>query len=345
MSDHPKSPRGATAARRPTSRREPLPLLLAGLLVLALAAGTAWWFLGRGSAPVSSSAPASQGPRPTPAAAPIEVPGPGTVEAARAHLVDAGFRCEAEKRPGIDSWLCTHYTAEPTMSAYLGGASGHRLGRASLNVQAVATTPSPQALELQRWLAGQVLGAADAPKAVEAVRAGTAKGYATTDIGDVHVRGAGDGSIVLFVDGWVPATALPADVLPARPLAPALAARGYTCTGSGEVHCTRTAQGVEHTVDYTTNGVEVSYLKVRTASSSQQVAQAAAGEVKAVTGLFQEGRAIGSWLAAHAGDTAGATGFAGLLALDWYPGASLPGGGTSVFYLRGSCWTDTVETC
>ena len=33
------------------------------------------------------------------------------------------------------------------------------------------------------------------------------------------------------------------------------------------------------------------------------------------------------------------------MALDWYPGSAQKGGAASVFYLRESCWTDTVEPC
>ncbi|MGO4957055.1 hypothetical protein ACTQ49_07255 [Luteococcus sp. Sow4_B9] len=327
---------------------------LVGLLVLALAGG-GWWLSGRDEEPAvpmapgtgSASASPSQAAKEEKVPSVLEVPGPGTVESVRKHLQDEGFTCESEGQPGIDSWLCTHYTRNPAMMAYVGGAHGKRVGRVGLNVQDGPGGSNPKALALQEWLASQVVAKDGQQKdLLAAVRKGNEERYAETQQGPVVARGSADGSLVLFVNGWVPDRAAPVYLLPAKPLEQGFKDLGYECGDPGDqVTCTRSEKGFTYTVDYRTEGTEVSYLKVKTASDSgASVVNAAAGEVRAVTGLFQQGKALQKWLDNHEKSTAGATGFQDGMALDWYPGSS-QGGAAAVFYLRQSCWTDTVESC
>ena len=335
--------------------------ILALLLTLLLLVLGGWWWSRHDASPTALVSPApststavsaSAAPKPavepsvTPAAAPaapIEVPGPGTVDGVRRHLVALGFSCAQEKRPAMESWLCTRYDKDPAMFAYVGGASGHRLGRVSLNVQSVGGTRSTEALGLQTWIAQQALPATEAAKVTKALASGTAVRYATATSGPVSARGSGDGSIVLYVDGWLPSTALPADLLPAKPFVPTLTARGYTCSAST---CTRSSGGLEYTVDYRVKGLGVTHLKVKVTSSGTPLVTPALSETKSVVKIFQEGPELAAWLDRHAEDRAGATGFAdGTLFVDWYPGSSLPGNQSSVFYVRQSCWSDAVESC
>ncbi|MEL4357737.1 MULTISPECIES: hypothetical protein [unclassified Luteococcus] len=333
--------------------RRPPWVWLAAPVVLALGLG-GWWLAGRSDEePVAQPTPTpSQSIEPLQPKAPeqpsvIEAPGKGTVDSVKKQLIADGFTCESEAKKRMDSWVCTHYTSNPAMTAYLGGASGHRLGRVSLNVQDGKGGKNPTALAIQGWLAEQFIGdKARTQTVLKAVRAGNEDSYATATNEEVNARGSADGSIVLFVDGWVPDQVQPEKLLQAKPLGQALTQRGYSCTGEAEVKCTRTADGYRYSLDYRPEGMEVSYLKLRTeATAKQPVLKAAADEVQAVTSLFQQGRQIQTWLAAHQRSAAGATGYQDGLALDWYPGSSQPGGAAAVFYLRQACWTDTVETC
>lgn len=327
-------------------------------LAVPLAAGLGlggWWLAERGGAepPVAQPTPTtSQSIEPVQPRAPeqpsvIEAPGKGTVESVRKQLTAQGFSCESEGKKGMDSWVCTHYTSNPAMTAYLGGAAGHRLGRVSLNVQDGKGGNNPKALKLQTWLTEQfVAGKSQQQQVLAAVRAGNEDEYAQVTEGVVTGRGSADGSIVLFVDGWVPDRVQPEKLLPAVPIGPALTTRGYTCTGKAEVKCTRKQGGHTFSLDYRPEGMEVSYLKLKTeATAKEPVLKAAADEVQAVTAMFQQGKQIQAWLAVHAKSAAGATGYQHGMALDWYPGSSQVGGASAVFYLRQACWTDTVETC
>lgn len=349
--------RGATAAPvvdelDDDEPRRPAWLWLTVPLVAGLAAG-GWWLANRseGPIPVASPSPivsesAVQPPEPEQPTA-IEAPGPGTVASVKAQLQADGFSCESEGKKGMDSWVCTHYTSNPAMTAYLGGAAGHRLGRVSLNVQDGKGGNNPKALKLQTWLTEQfVAGKSQQQQVLAAVRAGNEDEYAQVTEGVVTGRGSADGSIVLFVDGWVPDRVQPEKLLPAVPIGPALTTRGYTCTGKAEVKCTRKQGGHTFSLDYRPEGMEVSYLKLKTeATAKEPVLKAAADEVQAVTAMFQQGKQIQAWLAVHAKSAAGATGYQHGMALDWYPGSSQVGGASAVFYLRQACWTDTVETC
>ncbi|MEL4505472.1 hypothetical protein AAEX63_09980 [Luteococcus sp. H138] len=334
--------------------RRPPWLWLAVPLVAGLGLG-GWWLAGRGGVepPVAQPTPTTNQsieavqPKAPEQPSVIEAPGKGTVDSVRKQLTAQGFTCESEAKKRMDSWVCTHYTSNPAMTAYLGGASGRKLGRASLNVQDGKGGKNPQALKLQAWLAEQFVGdKARTQGVLKAVRAGNEDSYATATSEEVNARGSADGSIVLFVDGWVPDQVQPEKLLQGKPLGQALAKRGYSCTGEAEVKCTRTADGYKYSLEYRPEGMEVSYLKLRTeATGKQPVLKAAADEVQAVASFFQQGRQIQTWLAAHQRSAAGATGYQDGLALDWYPGSSQPGGAAAVFYLRQACWTDTVETC
>lgn len=338
----------------PAPRRH-WPLLVAAPLVLALAGG-GWW-LGRGGSGAQPAPAASAStPASTPTAQPsqantrglsIEAPGRGTVASIKQRLVKEGFRCESEGQPGMDSWVCTHYTKNPAMMAYIGGATGKRLGRVALSVQDGPGGKDPGALGLQEWMASQFIGDQARTKRILAkTRTGTEDKYAETTDGPINARGSSDGSLVLFVEGWVPNRAQSERLLPGKPLDQELKARGYECTDGAEVKCQRTAADFRYTLDYRVEEMQVTYLKLRTEATGQKpVVGAAAAEVQAVTSLFQQGPKIQTWLGKHRNDAAGATGFQDGLALDWYPGSAQKGGAASVFYLRESCWTDTVEPC
>ncbi|WP_420176000.1 hypothetical protein [Luteococcus sp. OSA5] len=328
------------------------PLLVVVPLVLALVGG-GWWATNRPSqaeAPVAgtsgSPAAASTPSAPSSEGATTEAPGKGTVAGVKARLLKEGFTCGSEGQPGIDSWLCTHYTRNPAMLAYVGGAKGKRLGRVALNVQDGPGGNNPKALGLQEWLAQQVIpNKAQRQTLLAAVRKGDEQRYAEARRGEVKARGSADGSLVMFVDGWVPDGAQPAWLSPLKPLEAGLTGLGYRCGEPGpQVSCTRSAKGLTHTVDYQLVGDEVGYLKVKTQQQSgRPVASQAAAEVKAVTGLFRQADQLQGWLARHGSSAVGATGFHEGMALDWYPGSSQGAG--AVFYLRQSCWTDTVESC
>lgn len=349
-------PSGATVTERfddaPSGSRKAWWLALP--LVLALGGG-AWYLSQREDTPAepqpaaspSASAPASAAPSPSVSRAPGQVPGPGTVAVVKKHLADEGFTCAEEGQQGMDSWVCTHYTSDPVMMAYVGGAKGSRLGRVALNVQDGKGGKDPKALALQEYLAGQV--AADDTQRdalLKAVRAGTEEEYVQTDQKGVVARGSSDGSIVAYVDRWVPDRAMPVSLLPAKPLTAALDELGYRCKGSDDVRCERSEKGITHSIDYRVSGMEVTYLKVKSqAGPGASVTEAATNEVKQVTSLFQQGPSMQQWLQQHANEKAGATGYQDGMALDWYPGSSQAGGSAAIFYLREACWTDSVESC
>lgn len=331
------------------------PLFVAAPLVLALAAG-GWWLSRDGfdaqpapaTSPSAQTPPASTTPSPNPTQGlTLQAPGKGTVASVKQRLLKEGFTCEAEGQPGMDSWVCTHYTKDPAMMAYIGGATGKRLGRVSLSVQDGPGGKAPEALGLQQWLAEQFIGDPASVKRVLAkTRTGTEEKYAEIVDGPINARGSSDGSLVLFVEGWVPNRAQPERLLPAKPLAAELEKLGYQCTDGAEAKCHRTATNFNYGLDYRVQDMQVTYLKLRTEATGQEpVVAAAAAEVQAVTSLFQQGPTIRAWLDKHRDDAAGATGFQDGLALDWYPGSSQKGGAASAFYLRESCWTDTVEPC
>ncbi|GAB2483949.1 hypothetical protein GCM10027030_17750 [Luteococcus sediminum] len=351
----PPVPTGATVTERlddaPNGRKA---WWLALPLVLALGGG-AWYLSQREDTPAqpqtaaspSASVPASASAPPTVSRAPGQVPGPGTVATVKKHLTDEGFTCAEEGQAGMDSWMCTHYTSDPVMMAYVGGAKGSRLGRVALNVQDGKGGKNPKALALQEYLAGQV--AADDKQRdalLKAVRAGTEEEYAKTEQGGIVARGSSDGSIVSYVDRWVPDRAMPVSLLPAKPLAAELDKLGYTCKGTDDVTCERTEKEITHSIDYRVSGMEVTYLKVKSqAGAGATLTDAAPAEVKQVTSLFQQGPKIQQWLAKHTNEKAGATGYQDGMALDWYPGSSQAGGAAAIFYLREACWTDSVESC
>ncbi|GAA1390078.1 hypothetical protein [Luteococcus peritonei] len=341
---------GATSAGRAPRRGRLAAAVLVPLLALTGAGG--WWWQTHRTAPTSvpspspASTPSATGAAGTPIPSAIEGPGPGTVESVRKHLLGMGFTCEREDQPGMASWTCTHYSQAPTLMAYVGGADGHRLGRVSLNVQDGPGGKDPKALALQQYLAQQFIGdAGQVRQVLGEVRAGNEEKYASTALGPVVTRGSGDGSIVLFVNGWVPDRAVPARLLPATPLDAALAERGYACVGSDVISCTRTAGGRSYEVGYIPEDLEVSYLKVRVVGPKGEQARAeGAKEVDAVVGLFQQRDEIRRWVRAHQKDT-GATGYQDGFSLDWYPLMAEGGKNFTALYLRQSCWTDTVEAC
>lgn len=322
--------------------------LVIGAVVLAMALGAYWWAKhdeALGPSGATAASPVGAGGTST-KPGPLQIPGSGTAAGVRKHLEGQGFTCGSEGQPGIDSWLCTHYTRNPAMLAYVGGAKGKRLGRVALNVQDGPGGNNPKALGLQEWLAQQVIpDKAQRQTLLAAVRKGDEQRYAEARQGEVKARGSADGSLVMFVDGWVPDGAQPARLAPAKPLEAGLEGLGYRCGEPGpQVSCTRSAKGFTHTVDYQLVGDEVGYLKVKTQQPAKRpVASQGAAEVKAVTGLFRQAEQLHGWLARHGSSAVGATGFHEGMALDWYPGSAQ--GAAAVFYLRQSCWTDTVESC
>lgn len=326
--------------------------------VLLLGAG-GWWWTQRSQpdtpSATASQTPGAQSPSSTPSVTPdagtiipsaIEVPGPGTVQGVKAQLTKQGFRCEQESQPGMDAWLCTRYDKEPTMMAFVAGATGQRLGRVALSVQDGPGGKHPQALGLQEYLANQVAkDPAQAKQFLTEVRAGDESQYASTAIGPVVARGSSDGSIVMFVNGWVPSRAQPAHVLPLAQMDTSLSAMGYACSDEVPVRCTRKEGRFSYEVDYIPADLELSYLKVKvTAAKGTPVKQAGGKEVNRVVGLLQEGEDISTWLARHSSET-GATGYQDGMSLDWYPAMEQPDGEVTIFYLREACWTDSVEVC
>lgn len=352
-----EAPSGSSPAGPAPRRHRAGRLAMAVVLPLALLAGGGWWYAAHRTEPSATGSSSDARPsasntavslpsRASVAPYALEVPGPGTVSGVLAHLQQLGFTCTKEDQPGMDSRLCTHFGSRPAMVAYVGGADGHRLGRLSLNVQDTDPAYRAQAQQLQQWMAGQVVaGRKQRDALLAAVRKGDDAAYARTQAGPVLASGSVDGSIVMFVSNWVPDRAMPAELLPASPLAEAFTKLGYTCTGSNEVTCTSSQGGQSQEVVYRTDDISVTYLKVKVQGTKADIAARSSQAVGQVIGLFQQHQLLQSWFDVHKDSQAGATGFQKGYVLDWYPGGSQSGKSTAIFYVRPSCWTDEVATC
>lgn len=264
------SPTRLRARRRAVGLEKILALLLT-LLLLVLGG---WWWSRHDASPTALVSPApststavsaSAAPKPavepsvTPAAAPA-APHRGARAGNRRRCAASsgrpGILLRPEKRPAMESWLCTRYDKDPAMFAYVGGASGHRTGRVSLNVQSVGGTRNAGALGLQTgspsrlrprrrrvrrpWPVAPRSGTPRPPPAPSA-RGGAATGRSSST--------------------WTvgcPRRRCRADLLPAKPFVPTLTARGYTCSAST---CTRSSGGLEYTVDYRVKGLGVTHLR------------------------------------------------------------------------------------
>lgn len=342
-----------TPPRRRRTRRLPIGLLTA-LLVSAVALGAVWWW-NRGQRPaapqvtlppasVASRAASPKGGTPTRPLA--TAPGPGTVDGLRAWLTtDQGFTCTDEGVEGIQSFVCTHFQSAPFMVAYVGGNAQGGLGRVSLEVQ------EDTLLATSRAVSGHLIGefgadAATIRRQIDRVESGYTRNQRA---GEVHFRGNARGSVVMWVEGWVPDTVVPR-VLTVTNTELAALVEGYSCASTGALsECTKDAEGVEYLLihEASSQGEGLSRLSLRTRSATEGKARPALQTEarRLLTALpGGQGREVLAWMDQHSGKT-GSIEFVGGRLVDYYPASRSGSMEAGALYLYDSCWTDSRLEC
>ena len=339
---------GYTPPQPPPKKKSNLTPLIAGGVGLALiAAITTGVLLSRDDTKVDPTVAPSTSASPTPT---IKAPGPGNYDDVVTYLTDEDFTCTDEETDGILSSICTHFGVAPYMIAYVGANASGGLGRVSLEVQEEARATDSKAVS--DHLISQFTTSSQASAIKAKIATAAAPGYTKDDkSGDVRYRGNSRGSIVLWMEDWVPSTVEPKVVsLTQAQLDEIVADNGYKCTPTGaRVDCTKTVDGVEYLLAYEeAQGQDgLTRLSIRATSGTAGVARPAFQvEAKKVLGELPDGQgtAITDWMAKQ--DTkAGGMEFVDSKIVDYYPSSTVSGKEAGTIYIWASCWTGVRTQC
>lgn len=327
----------------PRKKKSHLAPLIAGGVGLAVIAAVATGVLLNRDA--ETPQPTST-PTPTPT---VKAPGPGDYDTVIQYLEGQDFTCTEEGTPGIASSICTHFGAAPFMIAYVGAHESGGLGRLSLEVQEEARASTSKAVS------DHLIGQFATPEAAKDIKASIASAAApgyTRDSksGEVRFRGNARGSVVMWMEDWVPDSVEP-QVLTVSDteLDEMLSANGYACEASGVTQqCRKSASDVDYLlVHQQENGKGLSRLSLRTTSAKPGLARPAfQAEAKKILGALPDGQgaAIIDWMGKQ-DEKSGGMGFVDGRLVDYYPRSSVQGKEAGSVYIWASCWTGVRTAC
>ncbi|MGD7733147.1 hypothetical protein ACQCX5_09300 [Propionibacteriaceae bacterium G57] len=343
-------------SNQPPKKKSNLTPLIAGGVGLALIAAVATGLVlsrDRGSSgqdttgQTTGATTGAPTPSPTPT---VKAPGEGTYDTAIDYLKANKFTCTEEGTSGIQSTICTHFGAAPYMIAYVGATTSGGLGRVALEVQEDAQATI--AKQVSDELIEQFATTDQAATIKSRIAAGAAPGYTSDDkLGDVRYRGNKRGSVVMWIEDWVPQDVKPRyfEVQPAD-RDKVLTANGYKCTARGTLNsCTKSANNVDYLITFieAPEGNGLARLSVRAVSKEAGVGRPAfqAEAKKVLPELNKEtGTAVLTWMGKQDERTGGLEFVNGQI-VDYYPRSTVQGNEAGSVYIWASCWSGTREYC
>lgn len=345
---YPPVPGGYQPQPQPPRKKSNLTPLIAGGVGLALiAAVTTGVLLSRDDNQGSLPTPPSTTASPTPT---VKAPGPGDYDTTMAYLKDEDFTCSDEKSEGIKSSICTHFDTAPFMIAYVGATETGGLGRVSLEVQEEARASTSKAIS--DYLIKQFATTEQASDITTKIATAAAPGYSKDDkSGDVRYRGNNRGSVVLWIEDWVPADLKPSVVeVTDAERDKIIADNGYKCEASGALQsCNKSVADVSYQLVYEpAEGQDgLSRLSLRASSTKTGIARPAfQEEAKKVFGALPDGQGtlITDWMGKQDAKAGGMEFVDGKI-IDYYPRSTVSGNEAGSIYVWASCWTGTRTQC
>lgn len=333
----------------PPKKKSNLTPLIAGGVGLALIAAIATGALlsrrNNSAGPETSTSQTTQTPTPT-----VKAPGPGTYDGVMQYLKDEDFSCTDEKTEGIKSSICTHFDTAPFMIAYVGATEAGGLGRVSLEVQEEARASTSKAIS--DHLIKQFATTDQISDITAKIATATAPGYTKDDkTGDVRFRGNSRGSVVLWIEDWVPADLQPTVVtINDEQLGKIIGDGRYNCESNGALQtCTRTAEDITYQLVYqkAEGQTGLSRLSLRVWSPTAGIARPAfQEEAKKLFGALPDGQGdpITDWMTQQ-DEKAGGMEFVDGKIVDYYPRSTVSGSEAGAIYIWASCWTGTRDQC
>ncbi|MBO1032261.1 hypothetical protein IPV09_13020, partial [Tessaracoccus sp. SD287] len=267
-----------------------------------------------------------------------------------AYLKDEDFTCSDEKSEGIKSSICTHFDTAPFMIAYVGATETGGLGRVSLEVQEEARASTSKAIS--DYLIKQFATTEQASDITTKIATAAAPGYSKDDkSGDVRYRGNNRGSVVLWIEDWVPADLKPSVVeVTDAERDKIIADNGYKCEASGALQsCNKSVADVAYQLVYEpAEGQDgLSRLSLRASSTKTGIARPAfQEEAKKVFGALPDGQGtlITDWMGKQDAKAGGMEFVDGKI-IDYYPRSTVSGNEAGSIYVWASCWTGTRTQC
>ncbi|MGA4670284.1 hypothetical protein ACPCG0_10910 [Propionibacteriaceae bacterium Y1923] len=332
----------------PPKKKSNLTALIAGGVGLALIAAIATGVLlsrNNNTAGGDPSETPTQTPTPT-----VKAPGPGNYDALMEYLKDEDFTCTDEDAEGIKSSICTHFDTAPFMIAYVGATETGGLGRVSLEVQEDARASTSKAIS--DHLIKQFATTEQASDITTKIATAAAPGYTKDDrSGDVRYRGNARGSVVLWIEDWVPEDLQPTVVsVTDAQIDKIVTDNGYKCEANGTLQsCTKTADDITYQLVYQkAEGQDgLSRLSVRAYSATAGIARPAfQTEAKKIFGELPDGQGdpVTTWMAKQ-DEKAGGMEFVDGKIVDYYPRSTVSGNEAGSIYIWVSCWTGTRDQC
>lgn len=319
-------------------------VVVVGLVMLALIAG-AIWYATRSSQPApipttSSGASVVPSVSATPSPAPAKfAPGPGTTSSVRHYLEGLNYQCVDEQTTGIVSYVCL-LRGEPESTIYVAGLPDGHLGRIAASV---SDEDDRTHIAVQKYLLEQFIGDSKrVASTLDLFAKGTLKRYADASIGDLSLAGAPNGSMVAYVDRWLPTSlANPKIGFVQGQLTAAL--HGYSCepADSGET-CTKQVGDLTYSVAFNVQSGDLTMVKLWASGPGSE----AAFHTEATRILESLSPDLAKEIAALREKDRDGYAFVGGLMLDYYRNVEVASGGkASGVYIRTSCWAGQQSWC
>ena len=337
-------------AQPPKKKSNLTPLIAGGVGLALIAAVTTGVLLSRDNGQsVQTTSPSTTEVAPSPTTT-VKAPGPGDYDSILTYLKDEDFSCTDEGTDGIQSSICTHFDTAPFMIAYIGATESGGLGRVSLEVQEEARASASKAIS--NYLIKQFATTEQAEGITTKIATAAHPGYSKDDkSGDVRYRGNSRGSVVLWVEDWVPADLKPSviEVTDAE-RDTIISDNGYKCEASGALQtCNKTVDDILYQLVYEpAEGQDgLSRLSVRASSAKAGLARPAfQEEAKKIFGELPDGQGdlITEWMGKQDAKAGGMEFVDGKI-IDYYPRSSVSGNEAGSIYVWASCWTGTRTQC